>query len=606
MTNNLQRLIYVLCCLVFNPFNIVCQSDQDTTKEVIIQNADYQEILLKHVPPIQKLIGNVRAFHEGSFFYCDSAILSGKNLSAYGDVIIIQNDTTEIFGDSLIYKGIERSASIYGQVIFINGRDSLFTEELKYDLANEIALFNSTLQLMNQGTTVKSEKAIYSVAENMAEFYNHVSVEGDDFLLSNDTLFYNTDSRISEWKVPTQIFQDSSEIYSESGFYDLSLKEGEFYSNVEYKNGNSTSKADTITLKEEGNLITLISNASYTSDTDTAIAEIIKVNRSTDIIKLIENASYRSKNNQAEGDTITYDKGNDQIKLSGPSSISDAPILIYGNDIQYNKKNKEGVIRGNVIWRDTSADIEILCDSLDYKGEEGFAIAIGFDKRPLLLIYTDEDTTFISGDTLRKIRAINQLDSLGTMDTIDYMIGDNDIRIFNSDYQAISDTLSYNLSDSIITLTQEPVLWTDTSQMSGDTIKMFIVEDKLSSMHIQNNAYIINSPDLVFFNQIKGRIVDIDFLNRKINKMKVEGNAESLYYMLDDKDAYIGVNALKCSFIIFDFTDGQLHRIGSFNNPESVLYPMEGTNHENLKIQGFNWRYNLSPKSPMNLRKFNK
>ena len=587
---------------MINTSHLTAQARQDTTKEVIIENADYHEILLEADPPIQKLIGNVRAYHEGAFFYCDSAIIVGKNLFAYSDVIIVQNDTTEIFGDSLIYKGIERTAFIQGQVIFINGRDSMFTERLDYDLNNEVARFDTVVQLVNQGNIVKSKTAIYNVSKDEAEFYNSVSVEGDNFLLLNDTLLYDSENRITRWNVPTQIEQDSSQIYSEEGFYDLNLNEGEFYSNVVYKDTNSTSSADTIKVKQEGDLISLIGSASYFTESDTAYADSIIVNKVVDVTRLIGSASYSSPENEAEGELILYDNKNDNIELKGASTISDEPVLISGQDIKYNKKTKEGIIVGAVVWKDTSSNVEIQCDSLDYNGEEGYAIAIGFEQRPLLMIYPELDTTFISADTLRKNRIVNVIDTIGTLDSIDYMIGDNNVKIFSYDYQAVSDTLSYNLTDSVITLTQSPIMWTDTTQMTGDTIDMFIRNDKLSSMQILNNSYILNSPDLIFFNQIKGRKIDVDFKDSKIKKMKVQGNSESLYYMLDDENAYIGVNELKCSFMIFDFEDGDLYRIGSYTQPESVLHPMEGTNHESLKLQGFQWLISRRPLTPFNLR----
>jgi hypothetical protein len=94
----------------------------------------------------------------------------------------------------------------------------------------------------------------------------------------------------------------------------------------------------------------------------------------------------------------------------------------------------------------------------------------------------------------------------------------------------------------------------------------------------------------------------VDFDNGKMHKMKVNGNAQSIYYMLDDEEAYIGVNESKCSLMIFTFKESKIVNIGSYTAPEATLHPMKNTDHESIKLDGYKWEVSLRPLGPELLR----
>ena len=75
-----------------------------------------------------------------------------------------------------------------------------------------------------------------------------------------------------------------------------------------------------------------------------------------------------------------------------------------------------------------------------------------------------------------------------------------------------------------------------------------------------------------------------------IDRMKVTGGAESVYYMKDEEDYYTGVNETKCSNMTFIFDDGELLQTRYYKEPTSKLSPMQKANHETIKLQGFNWQ----------------
>jgi len=182
------------------------------------------------------------------------------------------------------------------------------------------------------------------------------------------------------------------------------------------------------------------------------------------------------------------------------------------------------------------------------------------------------------------------------VDTTQFLKAFYDVRIFKSNFQALCDSLIYNQQDSLFYLYKEPIVWSDTSQFVADTIKIAMKNDNIDRIYLIDNAFIINSPDEVLYNQVKGRKITAYFKKGEIDKMHVEGNAEAVYYALDDADQYIGVNKTVSSEMTLFFEKNEITRI-KFLEPDANLLPINTTDHEALKIAGFNWKINERPKS---------
>ena len=136
----------------------------------------------------------------------------------------------------------------------------------------------------------------------------------------------------------------------------------------------------------------------------------------------------------------------------------------------------------------------------------------------------------------------------------------------------------------------DPILWADTSQFSADTIDIYLKDNKLQKIVLKKNAFIINSPDDIFFNQIKGRNIEAFFRDDNLYLMKVNGNAETIYYVLDDENGYIGVNKSSCSSIKIKFGNNRVEHIISYKEIESSLFPMETADHSGMILPGYNWQ----------------
>lgn len=173
-----------------------------------------------------------------------------------------------------------------------------------------------------------------------------------------------------------------------------------------------------------------------------------------------------------------------------------------------------------------------------------------------------------------------------------------DVRIFKSDMQAIADSMSFNTKDSIISLFYDPILWQDSSQLVADTIDAYLRNDALEKVHLQRKALVLTSPDLIYFNQVKGKDIVAYFDSSALRRTVVSGNAEAIYYLQDDEQAYIGVNKTTCSEMTIDFEQGSVRFLRFITQPDGQLDPMATvTPSTQPKLEGFKWEQQRRPQS---------
>lgn len=677
---NKSTSIYLLAAwIILCATSIFGQDQIKVTADSFVVNNTVQ-------PATTTYLNNVEAYHKGSFIYCNNAILKGNDLYAVGNVSILSSDTTEMYGDTLIYLGDSSVAYLVKDVVLVKGTDTLYSTDLKYDMNTKLASYTNKALMVSGSDKLKSEIGSYNSGTKEAWFYKNVSIEGDSLYMVTDTLHFFTDRRFAEWFSPSIITSKNSKLYSGKGQYDIGSKLGVFWENAQYKEDTITAVGDTILYDGNKELVKLLGKAKYLSNADTATADSIYYSKQEEKIILVGDGVYIGQDTKAQGARITYDKKNDEFKFVGKSVIEDDPVFINADQLDYNKKSKKGLAIGNVVYRDTVEKIIIWADTLDSDGSINYMRATSEKGKPVLGTEVDGDTLFVSAlvissfqkiidpillvidslhiadstfkdtayvDDTESIRKNSKIDSLSVpktketqitkpteaksksekldkpstdittqtdtlklrkdstdalivrpdtasikRDTIDYLSAIGDVVIYKKDMQARCDSLIFNSRDSIFSLIKNPVLWIDTTQMTGDTIDLGLLNGKLNSLMIKNNGLVINSPDAIYYNQIQGKKINGIFEDGSLESMKVNGNAQMLYYMIDDKDtSYIGVNRTECSFMIFQFTDKKISDIRFYINPTSKILPMEGTDHEEIKFKGFDLRFDEKLKS---------
>ena len=600
----MKKYIFFSLCLLFS-FLSTAQSPitpvvQDTTQKLKIETALVVEYFIKGERTLQKLSGNVRMRQENTLVYCDTAILDQENAILKGSVAIEQNDSVKVFADSALYNTNTRISNLFGNVVLVNGVQELFTNRMRYDLANKIATYHTGATMTNGKSQLTSTHGYYYVNQKEIFFKGDVLGTDPDFTMRTDTMAFNTETQTVRFLAPTLISQQKSRIYTEGGFYDIENDFAEFDLNPQYEKEGQRGKARKMryfgTTKEY-----MLEGDAYIDDPQkgqATEADVIRYNTDTEKTTLRGNAHFRDSTRDIRGEEIRVDSRNKAYQITGRGKVIDPPNIIEADSLDFNDNLGAGLALGGVIWIDTASDFTILAHRMDYNKQTEFlnafgsSGALGAAGRPMMKSLIERDTLYMSADTLTSYKP-------DTVSDTRLLLAHQDVRIFKRDLQAVCDSLSFSSADSIFRfykIRDLPVIWSDTSQFSGDTIRMLLKNKKLDRIWLIQNALVVNSEDAAFFNQIKGKNITAFFRDDEVREMLVEGNAQAVYYALDDRRAYIGLNETKCSEMRLYFGNNQVESIKFYNQPSGNFTPMKKAGSGTKKLEGFFWEQLRRPR----------
>ena len=195
----------------------------DSTKEryVYLLHADETRYNQMINADAQILVGDVVFRHDSMYMYCDSALFyeQSNSLDAYGNVRMNQGDTLLLYGDRLHYNGDEMLAKIRENVVMIDNEMTLTTDSLNYDRTINLGYYFNWGTVEDTLNVLTSEWGEYDTQTNDAIFNYEVTLTNPNFVLTSDTLLYNTKTQIATIVGPSNIDSDSNNIYSTLGRY---------------------------------------------------------------------------------------------------------------------------------------------------------------------------------------------------------------------------------------------------------------------------------------------------------------------------------------------------------------------------------------------------
>jgi lipopolysaccharide export system protein LptA len=221
-----NKVAYILL-LFLVPLGMVAQEESKVSL-VFLEHSETLSFDEKRLPDVQILKGDVRFRHDSALMFCDSAYFFEKqnSLHAFGHVHLLQGDSIEGFGDVLYYNGNTKMARFRKRVKLIhNDATTLTTDSLNYDRAHDIAYYFSGGMIEDSLNILTSRWGQYTPDNNQAIFRNNVKLVNPNFVLTADTLCYNTKSYQADLVGPTKIVYDKeTTILSKNGWYNTSTE----------------------------------------------------------------------------------------------------------------------------------------------------------------------------------------------------------------------------------------------------------------------------------------------------------------------------------------------------------------------------------------------
>lgn len=450
---------------------------------------------------VNVLIGNVVLFRDTATLYCDSAILDRElnTFDGFGHVKMLMGDSVELYGDKIYYDMNTKIGEVFGNVILIDNRATLYTNYLHYNRLTKTAFYNQHGRIVDNDNVLTSKLGYYFTQRDEFFFRDSVIVTTPDYVIDSDTMRYNSETEFVYFTGPTTLTGKDEFMFAKSGW----------------------------------------------SDTHNGITSLKK------------DALVKQKQHLLKGDSIYYEKE------TGFGQVFEDAVLI-----------------------DTDKDVMIQGHFVEYLKELSFAYAT--DSAHAVII-DGADSLFLHADTLKlEFDSTNKAQRLHAYKAV---------KFFRESLQGACDLLIYEVIDSVITMKEDPVLWSDENQLTSDSMKIFITNQALDSLVLFENAFINSQEqDTNKFNQIKGRHVIGHFFQNELVRIHVNGNSETIYYVRDEEtQGLIGINKALANNMTIRIKDRAIQSITYYKQPKMTLFQESKLIGEDRKLEGFRWLISKRP-----------
>lgn len=498
---------------------------------------------------VRKIYNNVRFRQKGVLMYCDLAIqnMTTNVIEAYGNVRLIQGDTINVRGDTMFYYGNTRQANLRGHVVMRDRKMTLTTDQLDYDMLSGVAHYppgapNRPGRIVDKENVLTSREGYYDTRSKLFTFRQNVRLVNPKGTLTADSLLYNSLSRIATFQGPTRITNKDGVLTAIAGQY---------------------------------NTATGISNFGRRATVDTP--------------------KYR----------------------------------LTGDSLYYDNVSELGIAKGNVIMVAKDRKAIVTGEHVRYNGKAGISRVTGQPVAKSLASQTTNDTLYLRADTLFLFD--NPLTNTRRL------LGQKNVFVYKSDLQSKCDSLIYDTADSTIYFFKKPIVWGQNKfQMEADSMQALLKNNRINTMFLKGRSFVVSLDTLKNFNQIKGRTITAYFASKVIpasttvaqagqatgevaqatasarsvatavtrpratptpareettlNRVIVEGNGQSIYYAVDDKNQLIGLNHVESSRMNIEFANNKVGQIRFYGRPDAQLIPPKEFTDDAQQLDGFRWR----------------
>lgn len=601
---------------------------QDSTTTIRVLDSDYLV-----AEEGRSWIINGTFEHEDATMECDSTFFNQEQntLEAYGDVFIRQDDTITVQADRLFYDGNTRVARFFNNITLSDGQAVLTTHFLTYDLNTREGTYHDGGRIVNQDDTLVSRRGYYFVGSKDAYFRENAVVNTPDAVIKSDTLRYNTGTKVAYFYGPTTIQGEDDLIYAENGTYNTDTDQAQFQENAYYQSGNQLLKGNELYYDRQRNFGRASGNVFIIDTVENIIlrGELGEYNKATEtafvtdsarVIMITEQDSSRTDTIYLAADTLKTRQLPVPVIQEWISASHDRDVL--GKEVTLPQELRETP----GIPSETGADSLLT----DYPVEDRVPLVLPSDTAQMLqadslpppgevLAQAPEvPDDFIGPPPLRPSdylpgpladsvsramaaaaaeKAISADSAELPVDSARVIFAYNRVRVFKSDLQAIADSLVYTSVDSVMRCYKTPVVWSEDSQMSAEFMTIAMRNKKIDRLNMYRSAMILSQAetDSTAYNQMSGKEMTGYFTDGAMERLVVEGNARTIYYVPEDSVGTLGINYAENSRTILYFKENKLEVVELVKDADQTTYP-PGDPDAVTHLEGFHWRESERPK----------
>lgn len=457
---------------------------------------------------LQILAGNVRLKQNTSYFYCDSCVINSntKTFEAWGNVHINDADTANIYASHLRYFINKKLAFLDGGVRLTDGKGTLTTPDLEYDMTTDIGIYKHGGKVVNKKTVLTSREGYYYAGLRDVYFKQNVELKDPGYFIKTDSLLYNTESQTARFIAYTLIKDSSGRtIETKEGYYNMQTGKAEFGGRPVIKDGKLTVTANSIATDDS----TGISHAKGN------VIIIDSVQNTTIIAGEVFNDSKKDRILATRKPLMIVKQDNDSIYITADTLFSARLTDLYGQKDSVLKDTVKGTKVMNVKNKDSTnryfeayRHVRIFSDSLQAVSDSMF--------------YSFKDSTF----RLYQDPVLWAKESQITGDTI---------LLFTKNKKA--DRMKV-FENSFLVNRLDPGIY---NQIKATRMDAYFKEGNIDSVRANGFAeciYFLQDEDSAYtgINDSKSDIMDIYFNNQELQKVVFRSSVTGTIWPIKQKD----------------------------------------------------------------------
>ncbi len=424
---------------------------------------------------------------------------------------------------------------------------------------NSIDAFSNVRIVQGDTLFIYGNVLYYSGQTRLARLRGNVRMINRNTTLTTDSLNYDRNTQLAYYFTGGKIVDPENTLTSVWGQYSTATEDALFRRDVKLVNQNFVMNSDTLKYNAKNHIANIVGETHivYQDETD-IFSNRGWYNTQTDRSMLLNRSLIvHQEGKTLTGDTVFYDKAKQYGEAFGSVVLNDTvqKSTLYGHYVYYNEERELGI----------ATDSALLVD------------------------WSTEQRMYIHADTLKTYK-----DS-----TFNEARAWFNVRFYREDLQGFADSLRYSSRDSTIHLINQPVVWQEGQQFSANTIRVYLKNESVERVQLDQSAMTVERVDSMYFNQIVGKEIVAHLDSGVLHRVDVSGNAETVYFVRDDADnSIVGANRTESSFVVMHFKDRKIDRIVLTAASSGVFYPIERVTDEIIFLPDFFWIEGQRPNSP--------
>jgi lipopolysaccharide export system protein LptA len=469
----------------------------------------------------------------------------------------------------------------------------LFTTE---ELGPDIKVLTDSVVFKHENSIMFCDSALFNYGQNYFDAYGNIIIkkvtkDKDTVYLYGDTLHYYGKKKYAKVRTNVILKKDSLILYTDSLDFDLRTNIGHYFENGLTLNGSDSIKSVFGYYYADENLLFYKKNVEVINPKFKMYCDTLKHNTKIEVSYFLGPTDIISEENHIHCENGWYDHQKNITQFSKNATLKNKEQLLMGDTIFYDKNKGVGKAFGHVIFKDSLQNVILRGNKSYYNEKTDFTLMT--DRALFIQGGESNDSLYLHADTLQSYKdSIQEDDKFRVYSVIQAF---RHVKTYKKDFQSKCDSLVYELKDSTISMYYEPVIWSDSNQLSADSIIIRTYEGEVDIIEMYERAFIISKSDSVHFDQIYGKEMYGYVDNRELYRIDVISEGKSVYFIRDDEEKLIGVNFLECTDMEIYMKDNKVDKVWFFEMPKGKIHPPLELTYDETKLPGFKWDIDYRP-----------